>query len=393
MVDYVKNLQTTITTAIDELEASASATPAPTASSWLDSFSRGRPAAHKTPASFVHDSWVRPNDGGEGISCVISDGRVLEKGGVNISIVHGLLPPRAVAQMKTDHSVLGTVDPQAHLPYSACGISIVLHPHNPKAPTVHMNCRYFEVYDPRDLTKPLAYWYGGGSDLTPSYLFPEDAVHFHSTVKAACDASGEGYYPAFKQWCDKYFYIPHRKEARGVGGIFFDDLDHLSVIHASANPKFVNGLQSPTQEDVFKIIRDVGDAFLPSYLPILQKRHALSYSDENKRWQQLRRGRYVEFNLVNDRGTKVRVLSFLLCIGQADGSRSQFGLMTPGARIESVLSASLLPSCPLFRSQSNLSLPVSLPTTARWEYCTPMGAPGTEEGKLMEVLRKPIAWV
>lgn len=144
----------------------------------------------------------------------------------------------------------------------------------------------------------------GGSDLTPNYLFPEDAVHFHSTLKAACDAHADSYYPAFKTWCDKYFHIPHRSESRGVGGIFFDDLDSSSPIHFKS-AKYSSGI-GPEMEEIWKFVKSVGDAFVPSYVPILRKRHAEKFGEREKRWQQLRRGRYVEFNLVNDRGTKVR---------------------------------------------------------------------------------------
>ncbi|KAL7409780.1 Coproporphyrinogen III oxidase, partial [Mrakia frigida] len=334
---YVKSLQETITSSIEKLEEEA--TPS-------SLFSTPPP-----PARFLHDSWIRPNNGGEGTSCVIKGGTVLEKGGVNISIIQGLLPPRAVAQMRADHAGLEHVDKTKSLPYAVVGLSIVLHPNNPLAPTCHFNIRYFEIYDDKDLTKPVASWFGGGSDLTPNYLFEEDAVHFHQTLKDACDKHGESYYPAFKSWCDKYFYIPHRKEARGVGGIFFDDLDSTSPIHTKSL-RYSSGI-GPTSSEILSFVKELGDAFVPSYLPILKKRHTMKFTEEQKRWQQLRRGRYVEFNLVNDRGTK-------------------FGLMTPGARIESVL--------------------MSLPETARWEYMFEVQK-GSEEEKMMDVLRTPRNWV
>ncbi|CDZ97010.1 Coproporphyrinogen III oxidase CPO/HEM13 [Phaffia rhodozyma] len=335
MVDYVRSLQQRITSSIESLEAAHT----PSADS---------------PAKFLHDSWSRANHGGEGMSCVLTSGRIIEKGGVNISIVHGLLPPRAIAQMKADHSVLGSVPAGTSLPYSACGLSLVLHPKNPMAPTVHMNIRYFETYHPDDLSTPLACWFGGGSDLTPSYLFEEDAVHFHQTLKAACDKHGEGYYPPLKAWCDRYFQLPHRGESRGIGGIFFDDLDPSSEIH-KASARFQGEGKNPSGDEVFSFVKSVGDAFVPSYLPILEKRFNMDFTDEQKRWQQLRRGRYVEFNLVHDRGTK-------------------FGLMTPGARIESVL--------------------MSLPLTARWEYCPEIEhREGSEESKLLSVLKTPKEWI
>ncbi|GAO46010.1 hypothetical protein G7K_0255-t1 [Saitoella complicata NRRL Y-17804] len=279
---------------------------------------------------FRVDSWKRP-EGGEGISCILQDGNVFEKAGVNISVVYGKLPPAAVAAMRENHKGLEATDEP--LPFFAAGISLVVHPHNPMAPTVHLNYRYFEIEN-QDGT-PRAWWFGGGSDLTPSYLFDEDAIHFHKTMKNACDKHDRRYYPDFKKWCDKYFYIKHRQETRGVGGIFFDDLE------------------DKTPDELFSFIRSCANAFLPSYLPLIERRKDMSYTPDEKIFQQVRRGRYVEFNLVYDRGT-------------------QFGLNTPGARVESIL--------------------MSLPLTSRWEY---MHVPklGSREERLMEVLRKPKAWV
>jgi coproporphyrinogen III oxidase len=280
---------------------------------------------------------------------------VLEKAGVNISLVHGTLPPAAIKQMRADHTSMPLPEnPQGGLPFFAAGISLVVHPRNPNAPTIHANYRYFEITEPKTVDdgaepKLLAWWFGGGSDLTPSYLIEEDAVHFHSTLKAACDTHGTVLFPAFKKWCDEYFYIPHRAESRGVGGIFFDDLNtgpHLRLADGEQRPR--------TPAEIFTLVQTLGGSFLPSYMPILARRHAMPYTPLQRRWQLIRRGRYVEFNLVVDRGTK-------------------FGLMTPGARIESIL--------------------MSLPEIARWEYMTELGAEGTEEGKLMEVLRKPKEWV
>jgi coproporphyrinogen III oxidase len=261
--------------------------------------------------SFRRDHWIRPQ-GGEGSSCVLRGGRVFEKAGVNISIVQGLLPTRAQEMMRADHSSLPVRD--VPIPYFATGLSIVLHPHNPHVPTVHLNYRYFEVGNPDDPNETTAWWFGGGSDLTPSYLVEEDAKHFHQTLKGACDKHDERYWPEFKKWCDKYFYIPHRKESRGVGGMFFDDLTTTSSIHAPKTP----GIKPPTQEEVFDFVKTASSAFLPGYIPIVLRNKDKPWTEEERRWQLLRRGRYAEFNLVYDRGTK-------------------FGLNTPGARIESVL--------------------------------------------------------
>lgn len=306
--------------------------------------------------TFRRDVWNRPHGGG-GTSCVLQDGNVFEKAGVNTSIVYGKLPRPAIEKMRADHKsfVYSSVE---SLDFFAAGISLVLHPHNPMAPTVHLNYRYFETADPRDPTNPngegVNWWFGGGTDLTPSYLFEEDAQHFHQTIKTACDKHDKAYYPKFKFWCDEYFRIPHRNESRGIGGIFFDDLD------AASKPT-----SKKPAEELFAFVTTGLSSFLPSYIPIVERRKDMPYLPEHKQWQQIRRGRYVEFNLVNDRGTS-------------------FGLRTPGARIESIL--------------------MSLPLTARWEYMHPLCGTGvveTEEDKekgprereLMEVLRKPKDWV
>jgi len=207
---------------------------------------------------FVIDSWTREHGGG-GISGVLQDGNVFEKAGVNISIVYGKLPPAAVAKMRVDHKNIGN-DSGKPLDFFAAGLSMVLHPKNPMAPTVHLNYRYFET-EKEDGT-PQAWWFGGGTDLTPSYLFDEDVIHFHKTIKEACDKHDKTYYPDFKKWCDSYFSVKHRNETRGVGGIFFDDLDDKDP------------------EQLFAFVRDCLDSFLPSYLPIIEKRkvsHVLSH--------------------------------------------------------------------------------------------------------------------
>lgn len=274
--------------------------------------------------AFRREEWERP-EGGGGVTRVLQDGNAFEKAGVNVSVVHGTLSPEAAGAMGGGRQA-GTSD----LRFFAAGLSVVIHPHNPMAPTAHCNYRYFERGEP---DAPAAWWFGGGSDLTPAYLIEEDAVHFHSTLKAACDRHDGAYYPRFKAWCDEYFFLPHRGERRGVGGIFFDDLhdrDPLALL---------------------RFVEECAGAFVPSYLPLVERRMGDPFTAAQKRWQALRRGRYVEFNLLYDRGTT-------------------FGLRT-GGRVESIL--------------------MSLPLTARWEY----GAEperGSEEARLLEVLRTPRPW-
>lgn len=198
---------------------------------------------------FFVDSWSRP-EGGGGISCVLQEGNVFEKAGVNISIVNGTLPPAAVKAMRANHKSLG--ETAEATPFFAAGLSMVLHPKNPMAPTVHLNYRYFETMKPDGTT--ASWWFGGGTDLTPSYIFEDDCVHFHKTLKEACDRHDETYYPKFKKWCDVYFRNVHRNESRGVGGIFFDDLDDKKP------------------EELLKFATDCLDSFLPGYIPIIEKR-------------------------------------------------------------------------------------------------------------------------
>ena len=272
---------------------------------------------------FLEDRWERP-EGGGGISKVIADGKVFEKGGVNTSMVHGALP-------KAMQQAFGVEDSF----FFACGLSLVLHPLNPYVPTVHANWRYFELYDKRGNLKD--FWFGGGSDLTPYYIFEEDARHFHQTLKAAMDPFGEQLYPEYKKHCDEYFVNAHRNnEARGIGGVFYDYL----------RPK--------KQEEVnqlFAFQQANGNTFLTAYLPIVEKRHRTIYGEREKEWQEIRRGRYTEFNLIHDRGTL-------------------FGLKTNG-RIESIL--------------------MSLPPRARWIY-NYQPEPGSKEAELLEYLR-PRDWV
>ncbi|KAL0943483.1 coproporphyrinogen III oxidase [Colletotrichum truncatum] len=284
--------------------------------------------------AFRTDEWERPNNGGGGRTCVLQDGNVFEKAGVNISIVHGKLNRAAIEEMRQNHANLATN--ASELNFCALGLSMVVHPKNPMAPTVHMNGRYFETVQVDGSLQTA--WFGGGSDLTPSYLFEEDAEHFHKTLKAACDDHDAGYYPKFKKWCDEYFNIKHRAESRGIGGIFFDDLDE-----SFGDP-----------ERVFAFVQSTINAFVPAYIPIVEKRKNMSFNEKEKEWQQVRRGRYVEFNLVHDRGTA-------------------FGLNVPGSRVESIL--------------------ISLPMTAQWRYMHAEPEAESQEGKLLAVLRNPREWV
>ncbi|KAI0438725.1 Coproporphyrinogen III oxidase [Xylaria telfairii] len=280
---------------------------------------------------FREDTWTRPSGGG-GLSCVLQEGNVFEKAGVNISVVYGTLPKPAIAKMRENHKSVAAEG--ENLDFYALGLSLVLHPRNPMAPTVHLNYRYFETMRPDGTSQ--AWWFGGGSDLTPSYLFDEDAVHFHKTLKEACDKHDKDYYPRFKKWCDDYFSNKHRGESRGVGGIFFDDLDETVA----------------DSENTFAFIQDCLKSFLPSYLPIIEKRKDMPFTEKEKEWQQVRRGRYVEFNLVHDRGTS-------------------FGLNVPGSRVESIL--------------------MSLPLTASWRYMYEP-EPRSREQRLVDVLKNPKEW-
>lgn len=286
-------------------------------------------------ARFVEDVWSRPGGGG-GISRVLQDGRVFEKAGVNVSVVYGVMPPDAYRAAK-GAAKNGAADGHkaGPVPFFAAGISSVLHPKNPFAPTLHFNYRYFETDAPKDVPgAPRQWWFGGGTDLTPSYLIEEDVKHFHSVQKETCDKFDPSFYPRFKKWCDDYFYIKHRDERRGLGGIFFDDLNDYD------------------QDMLLNFSTACAGSVIPAYIPIIERRKDTPFNEEHKAWQQLRRGRYVEFNLVYDRGTT-------------------FGLKT-GGRIESIL--------------------VSLPLTARWEY-DHKPEEGTEEWKLLDACINPKEWL
>ena len=234
---------------------------------------------------FEVDRWMR-KEGGGGITCVLQDGKTFEKAGVNISVVHGSLPPAAVKQMRSRGKDLPENE---ELPFFAVGISCVIHPVNPLVPTLHFNYRYFEVNTGKGNGERL-WWFGGGTDLTPYYLDEEDATNFHRCLKEACDSQGTNYYPEYKKWCDKYFRLQHRGECRGVGGIFFDDLD------------------SPSPEKCFDFVSSCAASVIPSYVPIVNKHYQESYTEQQKLWQQLRRGRWAS---VSGRDTSSNVISSL----------------------------------------------------------------------------------
>lgn len=293
---YIHELQDTITSALEKVDGKA---------------------------HFKEDLWDRP-EGGGGRTRVIENGNVFEKGGVNISGVHGKLPKSMQAYFN-----VGDVD------FFACGLSLVLHPKNPLAPTVHANWRYFEMYNSDG--DVVDSWFGGGQDLTPYYLFEEDAIHFHQTCKTVCDRHDENFYQEYKKRCDDYFYNAHRNEARGIGGLFFD---------------YCKASETMTMQQWYNFVTDVGNSFLDAYVPIIEKRKNLPYTEAQRTWQEIRRGRYVEFNLVHDKGTL-------------------FGLKTNG-RIESIL--------------------MSLPPHVQWVY-DHQPEPGSEEEKLLTVLKNPKDWV
>ena len=278
---------------------------------------------------FHEDAWERPGGGG-GISRVLQGGKVFEKAGINVSVVYGQMPPEAYRAATGEQGVGSET-----IPFFAAGISSVMHPINPMAPTVHFNYRYFETDAPKDdPNAPKAWWFGGGTDLTPSYIFDDDVAHFHGILKDACDKHDPEYYPKFKQWADDYFLIKHRGERRGVGGVFFDDMND--------RPK----------EELLAFATDMAQAVVPAYVPLVAKHKDDSFTQEQKDWQQMRRGRYVEFNLVYDRGTT-------------------FGLKT-GGRIESIL--------------------MSLPLTARWQYDM-QPKEGSREADALDAFKNPRTWL
>lgn len=270
--------------------------------------------------TFGEDAWERP--GGGGGRARVLNGTHIEKGGVNFSAVHGELPAGAARSLKLSAE---------ETDFFATGVSIVLHPRNVHVPIIHMNVRYFELDGGR-------FWFGGGIDLTPHYIVAEDARFFHEQLRATCDRFDPAYYPKFKTWADDYFYLPHRNETRGVGGIFYDRLEPAT--------------EGKTKRELFDFTAAVGRTFAPTYLELLRRNRGKPFSDAEARWQQLRRGRYVEFNLVWDRGTK-------------------FGLTTNG-RTESIL--------------------MSLPPLAGWTYDF-QPEKDSAEAKTLGQLRKGIDWI
>ncbi len=294
-------------------------------------------AAEDGAADFVTDNWIRP-EGGGGRTRILSEGAVFEKAGVAFSHVSGdKLPPSA-----TTHR------PElAGKKWEALGVSLVIHPRNPHVPTSHANVRFFyahagnsdvpgdaKTHNQNSKIENPVWWFGGGFDLTPYYGYEEDAVHWHRVARDAVAPFGETLYPRFKKWCDDYFFLKHRAEPRGIGGLFFDDFHDLGF------------------EQSFALMRSVGDAYIPAYRPIVARRKATPYGERERQWQLYRRGRYVEFNLVWDRGT-------------------HFGLQS-GGRTESIL--------------------MSLPPLVRWDY-NYQPAPGTPEARLHEDFLRPRDWV
>ncbi|MFN6945349.1 MAG: oxygen-dependent coproporphyrinogen oxidase [Cytophagaceae bacterium] len=269
-------------------------------------------------AVFKEDAWEREGGGG-GYSRVLSDGNVLEKGGVNFSAVHGPTPEKILKALQIQAS-----------DFYATGISIVIHPNNPHVPIIHMNTRYFEMDNGIK-------WFGGGIDLTPHYIVEDDASFFHKSLRDVCNRYDPEYYTKYKKWADEYFFIPHRNETRGIGGIFFDRL-------AADNEE--------SWAKLFDFVKDVGKAFAPTYVELMTRNKEKTFTEEEKNWQLLRRGRYVEFNLVYDKGTK-------------------FGLDTNG-RTESIL--------------------MSLPPLASWEYNHEV-KPGSAEHKTLSLLKKDYNWI
>lgn len=270
---------------------------------------------------FIHDDWIRDGGGG-GKTMVLSGGDIFEQAGVNFSEVSGdSLPASATAHRPE----------LAGRTFRAMGVSLVMHPDNPYVPTSHANVRFLIAEKPGE---PAVWWFGGGFDLTPYYGYEEDCIHWHRIASQACEAFGPGRYSEHKQWCDDYFYLKHRNEARGIGGLFFDDLNQ------------------PDFEQAFAFMRSVGDHYLPAYLPIVEKRRNTEYGEREKKFQWYRRGRYVEFNLVYDRGTL-------------------FGLQS-GGRTESIL--------------------MSLPPVVNWQYNYQPEA-GSAEARLTDYFLKPRDWI
>ncbi len=275
-----------------------------------------------TEATFIKDKWKKPNNKGNGLTRVLTNGKVFEQAGVNYSIVHGDDMPASATALRPE---------LAGRRFTALGVSLVIHPHNPYVPTSHANVRFFLAE--KDGEDPI-WWFGGGFDLTPYYGFEEDCIFWHQNAKDACTPFGDEVYPKYKKWCDDYFYIKHRDEQRGIGGLFFDDLNEGSF------------------EQCFAFMQSVGNSYIKAYRPIVEKRKDSEYGERERQFQLYHRGRYVEFNLVYDRGTL-------------------FGLQT-GGRTESIL--------------------MSLPPKVAWEYQYQPKA-NSPEAKLYEYYLKPQDWI
>ena len=273
-------------------------------------------------SGFIEDAWDRGGDAGGGRTRVLEDGQVFEQAGVNFSHIRGHSLPTSATQHRPELA--------GHC-FEAMGVSLVIHPRNPYVPTSHANVRFFIAE--KDGEEPI-WWFGGGFDLTPYYGFVEDAVHWHQQAQQACEPFGDAVYADYKKWCDDYFYLKHRDEQRGIGGLFFDDLNEGGF------------------ERCFNLVKSVGDRYIQAYQPIVERRKDLAYTDKEKDFQLYRRGRYVEFNLVYDRGTL-------------------FGLQT-GGRTESIL--------------------MSLPPKVSWRYNWTPG-PGSAESQLYELFLKPRDWL
>lgn len=294
IADYLRNLQDTICRRLVEFESDS---------------------------EFLEDEWRREGGGG-GRSRVLSGGTVFERAGINYSHVYGEQMPASSTAHRPE---------LAGRSFQALGVSLVIHPHNPFVPTSHCNVRFFVAEGEGE--QPV-WWFGGGYDLTPYYGFDEDCVHWHATARDACAAFGDDIYPSYKRWCDEYFYLAHRSEPRGIGGLFFDDLNRWEF------------------ERCFEFMQSIGDSYLPAYRPIVERRHQLEYGTRERDWQLYRRGRYVEFNLVYDRGTL-------------------FGLQS-GGRTESIL--------------------MSLPPLVQWRY-DHHPEPGSDEEKLYSRYLRARDWV
>lgn len=360
MLGELKELQTEITSSLDAIEASSS-------SSLLPSFLRSGSAG---PAHCKTEPYERANlanstisTSGSGTISTLTSGSVIENASMHLTQVHGLLPPEAILELRELHAALfgiGNV-PATPVPYNSVGLTVEIHPRNPNAPSTHLSLRYFECYDPAKFDKPLAFWWGGGADLSPSYLYEDDAEHFHTTLKRAINAHGEGYYRPWKVQCDEYYRLPHREnERRGVGGILFDHLDRASDVHLRSRRWAGDEARGtkpnhPSARQLLELVSDIGRSFIPAYLPIVEKRKGMAWTREMLEWQRERRARYAEFMLCNDLGVHV-------------------ALELPGTNAEAVLAG--------------------LPAEVAWGGGGrgPAVEPESREAQLLDVLHRPRVW-